>query len=179
MKPSSAAQSMLDSAGTTASAPSSATAAITNEPPPSTTPASSASFNIPDIGRHGRAYAKEAKRAGRINASAVSEAEYRGLLDERQRLLDKKFDGTISKRESNRLEYVRWSLDRIEDARSGDALDLLSDLTSDYERLHSEIADLMQELAKHKTGGRKRDEQKKRSRKQKRPSKGASTASNT
>lgn len=56
----------------------------------------------------------------------MEDQEAIALLDERQALLDKKFDGTITKSELNRLEYVRWSLDRIEDARYGENLDALA-----------------------------------------------------
>jgi len=49
--------------------------------------------------------------------NAYTESEQQQLLDERQTLLDKKFDGSITRQEANRLEYVRWTLDRIELAR--------------------------------------------------------------
>jgi len=40
-------------------------------------------------------------------------------------VLDKKFAEIITRKEENRLEYVRWSLDRIEDAKYGQSLELL------------------------------------------------------
>jgi hypothetical protein len=60
-------------------------------------------------------------------ASQVSEKEHHELLRERQALLDKLFAKTISRREEIRLEYVRWSLDRIEDAKHGGDLDRIED----------------------------------------------------
>lgn len=87
-----------------------------------------------------------ARRAGRLNASAVSEAEHIALLNERNKLLDKEFSKTISRTEKNRLEYVRWSLDRIEDAKHGHDLDALEGLVAHYEQLSRDINSLKNQL---------------------------------
>lgn len=78
------------------------------------------------------ARAHAAKIAGRVNAAGVSQEEHENLLAERQGLLDKKMAGTITGQELNRLEYVRWSLDRIEDAKYGQALDVCKAWRSNY-----------------------------------------------
>ncbi|UFW91070.1 hypothetical protein BjapCC829_22030 [Bradyrhizobium barranii] len=101
----------------------------------------------------GEAYAAAARRAGRINASAISDQEHEALLLERQLLLDKKFAGNISRKDANRLEYVRWSLDRIEDAKHGWAADALEDSIAGYERLSEDMRSLARQiegLQKHK-----------------------------
>jgi hypothetical protein len=87
-----------------------------------------------------------AKAAGRIAATRISAAEHERLLKERQRLLDKKFGGTVTKSEENRLAYVRWSLDRIEDAKYGAALDVLEVQVSSYEVLKNELGKFYQQL---------------------------------
>ncbi len=84
--------------------------------------------------------------AGRLNAATVSERERIELLHERQHLVDKELDGTITKKEANRLAYVRWSLDRIEDARHGGALDTLESFVVQYEQLVKEIDNLQSQL---------------------------------
>jgi len=73
--------------------------------------------------REQRFMAAGARTVGRMSAAAISQREQDELLQERQRLLDKKFSGTITRSEANRLSYVRWTLDRIEDARYGPVLD--------------------------------------------------------
>lgn len=93
--------------------------------------------------------AQMAQRAGRINASSISDEEEARLHAERQRLLDKQFDKTITRAESIRLEYVRWSLDRIEDAKHGPALDALERRISRYEAFASEVQGLKRELQAH------------------------------
>jgi hypothetical protein len=103
-------------------------------------------LQIPNFGTYSEVYAVTSRMAGRLNAAGVSEQEHNGLLQERQALLDKKLGGTISRRETNRLELVRWSLDRIEDARTGQALDVLEATISRYERLMSELQNLEQQL---------------------------------
>ena len=79
----------------------------------------STALRVPDFGSRGEVYATTARLAGRLNAASISEEEHTALLEERQLLLDKVFDGTISRKEEIRLDYVRWSLDRIEDAKHG------------------------------------------------------------
>jgi hypothetical protein len=84
--------------------------------------------------------------AGRMNAAAISEEEVHELLAERKRLLDKKFAGTMTRMESHRLEFVRWSLDRIDDARHGPGLDRLEAFVRRYEILRDELAELRTDL---------------------------------
>src|SRR5258705_4332480 len=83
--------------------------------------ATAAVVNFPEF--HSSIYAVTARRAGRLNAANIPQREVDDLLRERQQLLDKQFEGTITREEAIRLTYVRWSLSRIEDARYGEALD--------------------------------------------------------
>lgn len=101
-------------------------------------------------------HAQAARVAGRVNASGISEAEHNGLLSERQQLLDKQFSKTISSKEMNRLAYVRWSLDRIEDAKCGHALDFLEGSVSRYESLLSDLQKLGEQLQHHQVPPRKK-----------------------
>ena len=91
-------------------------------------------------------HAQAARIAGRINASGISEVEHKALLAERQKLLDKQLVDEITTKEANRLEYVRWSLDRIEDAKYGFALDFLEGTVARYESLLSELRVLDERL---------------------------------
>jgi hypothetical protein len=84
--------------------------------------------------------------AARMNASAVSEEETKSLLDERKSLLDKKFAGTMTKKEANRLAYVRWSLDRIEDAKSGAWIDKLEQRVAELHKLAEHLQNLEEKL---------------------------------
>ncbi|MBY2916164.1 hypothetical protein [Rhizobium leguminosarum] len=97
-------------------------------------------------------YAVTSKVAGRLNAMSVSEEEKATLLAEREKLLDKKFAGTISRAEANRLEYVRWSLDRIEDAVHGVSLDQLERQVEAYEALQRDMADFLNKIDARATG---------------------------
>lgn len=106
----------------------------------------SGTVSLPSFGPYGEAYALTARIAGRINAANVSDAEFKILLRERQSLLDKKFGTTITRKEENRLAYVRWTLDRIEDARYGQTIDELENLTRKYEQFRTDIKTLSQQL---------------------------------
>lgn len=105
-----------------------------------------ASLVEPDFRAFRSAHAITARLAGRLNAAMVSETEHTSLLNERQSLLEKKFSGNMSRKESNRLEYVRWSLDRIEDAKHGAAIDKLENSVEVYERFLDEMRNLERQL---------------------------------
>ncbi len=91
--------------------------------------------------------------AGRLNASTASDEEYKDLLAERQHLVDKRLDGTITKKESIRLTYVRWSLDRIEDAKHGRSLDNLRARIEGIEKIGEQLEGLQKQLS-HLAGKR-------------------------
>jgi hypothetical protein len=101
-------------------------------------------------------YAAAARQAGRLNAATATEEELQALLSERQRLLDKQFDGTITRTERNRLTYVGWSLDRIEDARYGGALDILESAVGKYERFAEDLELLQTQISNSKPRPRRR-----------------------
>lgn len=110
----------------------------------------------------GSVYANAAKLAGRLNASAIRPEERQALLEERQSLLDKKLAGQITKKEVNRLEYVRWNLDRIEDAKYGSGLDILETEVTKYEEFGANLAALQEQLTQ--AAENERDSQRRRSR---------------
>jgi len=74
------------------------------------------------------------------------------MYEEHAALVDKKFSGTLSKRETARLGYVRWQIERLEDADVGDALDELERLADLNESLADEIetfAGSVKDVRKH------------------------------
>lgn len=105
-----------------------------------------ATLELPNFNSLSSVQSHSLKLAGRLNAANVTEEERQRLLKERELLLDKKFAGQISRSELNKLEYVRWSLDRIEDARYGSAMDALDESVSKYENFLSEIQSLNSQL---------------------------------
>jgi hypothetical protein len=109
-------------------------------------------------------HAITARLAGRLNATKISEEEHQALLLERQKLLDKKLTGEIAPRESNRLEYVRWSLDRIEDAKHGAALDTLEVAVEHYEQFQRSVLDLKVQLSRAVDAERQRQQNRSKTR---------------
>ena len=97
-------------------------------------------LSAPSLNTFGSEYAPSFRRLERLNTTrTVNQQELDRLLRERQALLDKKFDGTMNRKDEIRLEYVRWSLDRIHDAKSGPTLDALENIVDRYERFMSEM----------------------------------------
>lgn len=107
---------------------------------------STGSLKAPNFGDSPNLSAMSAKVAGRINASKISPKEQEALLGERQKLLDRQFAGTMTRQESNRLEYVRWTLDRIADATNGESLDLLEAAVAQYEKFAGDLTGLNENL---------------------------------
>jgi hypothetical protein len=140
MRYSSARQQTFDYDAPGASDSDIASAAIPTSIPSNSS--STAYFQLPDFGRYDAVYVATARTAGRINAANISEVEHERLLRERQRLLDKMLDGSITRKEAIKLEYVRWSLDRIEDAQHGQALEMLEGSVSKYEQFLEDLRSL-------------------------------------
>lgn len=111
---------------------------------------SSAPFRAPEFNVSGELHAIAARQAGRMNAASIPPQEIESLLSQRQALLDKKYNGTMTRQDEIKLEYVRWSLDRIEDAKHGPALDELESSVALYERFLSEVQDLKRQLWERK-----------------------------
>jgi hypothetical protein len=107
---------------------------------------STETLRVPDFSRYDDDFAARSKLAGRINAANISDSELREFLHERRRLLTKKLDGNITRKEINRLEYVRWTLDRIEDARDGYVLEALENSVVKYDQLADDLKDLYASL---------------------------------
>lgn len=99
----------------------------------------STTYSTPKFDDLSGIHAHAARIAGRINARSVLPSEIEQLLRTRKELLDKKLRGDATRQELNRLEYVRWSLDRIEDAQFGEGIDKLDDYVTKYENLLSQI----------------------------------------
>lgn len=92
------------------------------------------------------AHAQSLRNAARLNASKISRQEHLSLLAEREELLKAKYERGLSIREITRLEYVRWSLDRIEDAKHGASLDTLEAAVYKYREALSELQALRASL---------------------------------
>ena len=86
--------------------------------------------------------AQSVRLAARLNATRITEKEHSSLIQERANLLNKRFSDGLTKGEETRLEYVRWSLDRIEDAKHGSALDSLEGAVMRYQEALKELQDL-------------------------------------
>lgn len=107
-------------------------------------------FEFPDLGPAN--FAETARLAGRLNAASASTTELHDLLAERQTLLDKKFANQITPSEENRLNLVRWSIDRIQSARSEFSMSELEHLVDRYEQLLGHLESLGDQIAS-RTGG--------------------------
>jgi hypothetical protein len=112
--------------------------------------ASSGAVNFPSFSGDSQVYAITARIAGRMNAATVSNEEHESLLRERQNLLDRELAGNMTRKEEIRLEYVRWSLDRVEDAKYGQSLDVMEGYVNRYEQFLADVRDLERQLVQLK-----------------------------
>jgi len=68
------------------------------------------------------------------------------LADEHNALVRQKAAQDLSRSEQLRLNYVRWQLDRIDDALYGESLDLWENAVEQYEQFASDIGHLLDRL---------------------------------
>ncbi len=73
-------------------------------------------------------------------------ARYDEFLDERNGLVAQGLEGTLSDSGRRRLEFLRWQLDRIEDALGGDSLDRLELMVQQHEALGERIEAFLAKL---------------------------------
>ena len=109
---------------------------------PGTGEASVSNIELPQFGNYAESTAATTRLTSRMIAAKISDDEVKKLLNERQLLVDRKLAKTITYKEEIRLNYVRWSLDRIEDARYGESLDRLEEHISRYEHFQRDLHDL-------------------------------------
>lgn len=72
------------------------------------------------------------------------------LKQEHSFLVKKKFTEGISRKEENRLIYIRWQLDRIDDAEFGEGIDRLEFFTENIEGFASDVSKLINEIRSSK-----------------------------
>lgn len=85
-----------------------------------------------------------------------SDVERQTLLAERQVILERQFAGSASRSDLNRFEYINWTLDQIEDARHGEALDRLEASIARYESFLEGVEQLTQDVRRVSMTRRKR-----------------------
>lgn len=86
------------------------------------------------------------KRVNRTVTRKIQQTEKDKIIDERNQLVRKQFKVGLSAREKNRLKYVRWQLDRIDDAESGESLDYLQIIAEGNERFSKELNGLLGQI---------------------------------
>jgi hypothetical protein len=91
--------------------------------------------------------------AGRLNAGKTSPAEIESWFREHAALTMKEMEETLDPADIARLDYVRWNLNRIEDARVGPHIDKLEVAIDHYEGFLTEIRQFLGEL--DRVAGRK------------------------
>ena len=84
--------------------------------------------------------------AGRVNAGRISEAEIADKIAQHAALVLKKYEDKLSFEEERKLTYLRWDLDRIENAFHGPGLDVLEAAVSDYENFYKRLASFADDL---------------------------------
>lgn len=90
--------------------------------------------------------ALEIKDINRFITRKISPKFKEQLIEERNSLVDRKFNGGLSRKEERRLTYVRWQLDRIDDAEEGHILDYFEKVAEQHENFSKEITNILDRL---------------------------------
>jgi hypothetical protein len=99
----------------------------------------------PDFSRYSKSPAAAVATA-RMSATQVKESEVRRLQAEHRRLALEEVMKRLSPEQEARLRYIRWNLDRIEDARSGAGLDILHAEVMLYRQLANDLQSLKRSI---------------------------------
>ncbi len=86
------------------------------------------------------------RKINRLITRKISTGEKEAVINERNQLIQKQFKGGLSPKEERRLTYVRWQLDRIDDAESGEFLDYLGQITESHEKFEKELKGLLGQM---------------------------------
>jgi hypothetical protein len=86
--------------------------------------------------------------AARSIAARTPQGRIDALHDEHRRLVGKKMEQPLERRELARLGLVRWELERIEDAELGPTLDFWERLADEQKRLSEEVMAFASEVKK-------------------------------
>lgn len=86
------------------------------------------------------------KTINRAITLKIPQREKDNLIKERNQLVEKEFKVGLGDKENRRLTYVRWQLDRIDDAESGEFLDYLERMTDTHEKFAKELQGLMNQV---------------------------------
>ena len=87
----------------------------------------------------------EARRTSRALTRRMPDTERKRLYQEHAELVNRMFTSELSSDESKRLRYVRWKLDRIEDAQTGDTLDELQMIAEDRAHLARQLKSFIEQ----------------------------------
>lgn len=96
------------------------------------------------------------KRINRALTGRISPEQKQALIEERNGLVSKKFKEGLTAKEERHLTYVRWQLDRIDDAEHGETLDVFDQITKDHEGFASQLKKLLGQLAGVKVTGKEK-----------------------
>ena len=88
----------------------------------------------------------EIKKLNRAITRRISSKDEADLFDEHNALVEKKFRDGLSQKEERRLIYVRWQLDRIDDAKHGEYLDILESMVAEREHFAQQIGYLLNQF---------------------------------
>lgn len=99
------------------------------------------------------------KEINRKKTQGIGPETKNAFIEERNKLVNKKFKEGLDEKEERRLTFVRWQLDRIDDAESGPTLDLFEKFVETNEGFANEVGSLLTELREE--SGKKRRKPKK------------------
>lgn len=101
------------------------------------------------------------RQINRAITRKIPPSEKQQIINERNQLVRKQFKGGLSAKEEDRLKYVRWQLDRIDDAETGEFLDYLQIITEGHEKFAKELQGLLGQMQNIQNRGRQFGKRKK------------------
>jgi len=101
---------------------------------------------LPGNGSRTRFSPEDIRHINRFITRQVSDEAKDALIEEHKSLVNKMFQEGLSEREKRRLTFVRWQLDRIDDANEGYVLDALTEFVEEYEAFAENIKEIIKKI---------------------------------
>jgi hypothetical protein len=106
----------------------------------------SSSFGEGEFFREPKLSFSEINRINREISKKIPNKTKDLLKQEHIYLVKRKFNEGISKKEERRLVYIRWQLDRIDDADYGEGIDRFEFFAENLEKFSSDVGKLINEI---------------------------------
>jgi hypothetical protein len=91
-------------------------------------------------------FSETIKKMNRELAKKISLQDEKYFITKHSELVRKKFTGGLSNDEQKQLDFIRWQMDRIDDARNGEHMDHLTQIIESHEEFAQDLEKILSKI---------------------------------